>query len=83
MTAYDAETGDQAWRFHIVPGDPSQPFESNWRWRQDLGHGDGGGGNLGHFSRSRRQLLYIGTGNGAIITAHKGTHNLFLNASSP
>jgi hypothetical protein len=27
LTAYDAETGKQAWRFHIVPGDPSKPFE--------------------------------------------------------
>ena len=28
VTAYDAETGDQIWRFHTVPGDPSQGFES-------------------------------------------------------
>ncbi|MYG12166.1 MAG: PQQ-binding-like beta-propeller repeat protein, partial [Gammaproteobacteria bacterium] len=27
VTAYDAETGDQAWRFFTVPGDPSLPFE--------------------------------------------------------
>ena len=27
VTAYDAETGEQAWRFYTVPGDPSKPFE--------------------------------------------------------
>ena len=28
VTAYDAETGEQKWRFYTVPGDPSKPFES-------------------------------------------------------
>src|SRR5262249_23271422 len=28
ISAYDAETGKQAWRFYTVPGDPSKPFES-------------------------------------------------------
>ena len=44
VTAYDAETGDQAWRFYIVPGDPAQPFESNrrWRWRPRPGPASGG-----------------------------------------
>ena len=32
VTAYDAETGNQAWRWFTVPGDPSKPFEAN-RWR--------------------------------------------------
>src|SRR2546423_5469082 len=27
VTAYDAETGSQAWRWFTVPGDPSKPFE--------------------------------------------------------
>jgi quinohemoprotein ethanol dehydrogenase len=27
VTAYDADTGEQVWRFFTVPGDPSQPFE--------------------------------------------------------
>src|SRR5262245_42973386 len=27
VTAYDAATGRQVWRFYTVPGDPSQPFE--------------------------------------------------------
>ena len=28
VTAYDADTGKQMWRFYTVPGDPSKPFES-------------------------------------------------------
>jgi quinohemoprotein ethanol dehydrogenase len=28
MVAYDAETGQEVWRFWTVPGDPSKPFES-------------------------------------------------------
>ena len=27
VTAYDAETGKQLWRWFTVPGDPSKPFE--------------------------------------------------------
>ena len=45
ITAYDAETGNQVWRWFTVPGDPSKPFEDEL---------DGGGGkDLG----SRRQIL--------------------------
>ncbi len=28
ISAYDAETGKDVWRFYTVPGDPSKPFES-------------------------------------------------------
>ena len=27
LAAFDAETGEEAWRFYTVPGDPAQPFE--------------------------------------------------------
>ncbi|MFC4296208.1 PQQ-dependent dehydrogenase, methanol/ethanol family [Novosphingobium tardum] len=27
LAAYDAKTGNEAWRFYTVPGDPSKPFE--------------------------------------------------------
>jgi quinohemoprotein ethanol dehydrogenase len=31
ITAYDAETGDQKWRWYTVPGDPAKPFEdASW-----------------------------------------------------
>jgi quinohemoprotein ethanol dehydrogenase len=26
VTAYDAMTGKESWRFYTVPGDPSKPF---------------------------------------------------------
>jgi quinohemoprotein ethanol dehydrogenase len=28
VTAYDAQTGEQAWRFYVVPGNPADGFES-------------------------------------------------------
>ena len=28
VTAYEADTGEQAWRFFIVPGNPADGFES-------------------------------------------------------
>jgi len=28
VTAYDADSGRQIWRFYTVPGDPSKPYES-------------------------------------------------------
>ena len=39
VTAYDAETGEQAWRWFVVPGDPSKPFEDeiDGKGRKDLG----------------------------------------------
>ncbi len=72
VTAYDAETGKQIWRFYTVPGDPSKPFENKamkmaaktWSgqwWKL------GGGGNAWHAISYDPQLdlLYIGTGQGA------------------
>lgn len=72
VTAYDAMTGEQRWRFYIVPGDPSQPFESkametaakSWDgewWKY------GGGGTAWDAMAfdPELNLLYIGTGNGS------------------
>jgi quinohemoprotein ethanol dehydrogenase len=49
ITAYDAKTGKQLWRFYTVPGDPSKPFENKamamaaktWSgtWWKDYGGG--------------------------------------------
>ena len=72
ITAYDADTGQQIWRFYTVPGDPSQPFESpalesaaktwvgEW-WKL------GGGGPVWDaiVYDPTLNLLYIGVGNGA------------------
>ena len=39
VTAYDAASGEQKWRWFTVPGDPAKPFENEAmaRGRQDLG----------------------------------------------
>ncbi|MDX1586255.1 MAG: PQQ-binding-like beta-propeller repeat protein, partial [Balneolaceae bacterium] len=72
VTAYDAATGEEAWKFYIVPGNPADGFESEamemaaetWTgewWKH------GGGGNAWHGFTYDPELdvLYIGTGNGS------------------
>jgi quinohemoprotein ethanol dehydrogenase len=89
VTAYDAETGEQAWRFWIVPGNPADGFENaamemaakTWTgewWKH------GGGGNAWHgFTYDPEfNTIYIGTGNGSPwnqkIRSPEGGDNLFL-----
>ena len=89
VTAYDAETGREAWKFYIVPGDPAKGFENEamkmaaetWKgewWKH------GGGGNAWHgFTYDPDfDVLYIGTGNGSPwnqkIRSPGGGDNLFL-----
>ena len=89
LSAYDAETGELAWRFFTVPGDPSLPFEhpeleqaaATWTgqwWKY------GGGGTVWNaivYDADFDQLLF-GTGNGApwprAIRSPEGGDNLFL-----
>jgi quinohemoprotein ethanol dehydrogenase len=72
VTAYDADTGKQVWRFYTVPGDPSKPFENpaleraakTWKgewWTL------GGGGPVWDaiVYDPILDLIYIGVGNGA------------------
>lgn len=89
VTAYDAQTGKQAWRFYIVPGNPADGFENDamemaaetWTgewWKH------GGGGNAWHAFTYDAELetLYIGTGNGSPWNRKNrspdGGDNLFL-----
>lgn len=67
--AYDVETGQRAWRFYTVPGDPSKPFEqpvlAEWAktWSGDWWKIGGGGpvwGGIAYDSDS--DILYVGTG---------------------
>ena len=89
VTAYDADTGQVAWRFFLVPGDPSQPFEhpemelaaqtwgGEW-WKY------GGGGTAWNSLVYDEEFnsLYIGVGNGAPwpreIRSPGGGDDLFL-----
>jgi len=91
VSAYDAETGEMAWRFYTVPGDPSKPFENpilemaaeTWTgewWKL------GGGGTVWDSLAydSELDLLYVGVGNGAPwnqqIRSPGGGDNLFLSS---
>ena len=42
VTAYDAETGEQVWRFYTVPGDPAKRLRdaATWRWRAKTWNAD-------------------------------------------
>jgi quinohemoprotein ethanol dehydrogenase len=72
VTAYDAMTGEQRWRFYTVPGDPSKPFESKAMemaaktWDGDWWKYGGGGTAWDAMAFDPElNLLYIGTGNGS------------------
>ena len=74
VTAYDAETGNQAWRWFTVPGDPSKPFEDESMaaaaktWDPAGKYWINGGGGTAWDTITfdpDLNLVYIGTGNGA------------------
>jgi len=72
ISAYDAETGKQLWRFYTVPGNPADGEEDAYlkaaasTWNGDFWKW-GGGGTVwdGVVYDSRLNLLFIGTGNGS------------------
>ena len=73
VSAYDAETGKQLWRFYTIPGDPSQPPENDamkmaaatWPKTGDWWKIGGGGTVWDAITYDPvSDLLYIGTGNG-------------------
>lgn len=91
VSAYNAMTGKQAWRFYTVPGDPAKPFENaalkkaaaTWKgewWKV------GGGGTVWDSVAYDPQLdlLYVGTGNGSPWNQHVrspgGGDNLYLSS---
>ncbi|MBS7458885.1 PQQ-dependent dehydrogenase, methanol/ethanol family [Coralloluteibacterium stylophorae] len=92
VTAYDAETGEQAWRFFTVPGDPAKPQENAAlemavkTWHGDNWVAQGGGGTAwDSFAYDPElNLLYIGVGNASYWnygTRSEGKgDNLFLSS---
>lgn len=89
VTAYDAETGEQAWRWYTVPGNPADGFENaamemaakTWTgewWKF------GGGGTAWNAMTYDPEFnrVYIGTGNGSPwnhqLRSPEGGDNLFL-----
>ena len=92
VTAYDAETGNQLWRWFTVPGDPSKPFENDamaaaaktWDPSGKDWVVTGGGGTVWDTITFDPQLnlIYIGTGNGSPwnrnFRSPTGGDNLYL-----
>src|SRR5260370_13689161 len=91
VTAYDADTGNQAWRWFVVPGDPSKPFEdasmeaAAKTWDPAGKYWINGGGGTPWDTMAYDpdlNLLYIGTGNGAPwnrkLRSPSGGDNLYL-----
>lgn len=89
VTAYDANTGKQAWRFYTVPGNPAKGFENKaMKMAAKTWAGEwwkfGGGGTVWNAMAydPGSNTLYLGTGNGypynhKVRSAGKGD-NLFL-----
>ncbi len=91
VTAYDAETGAQKWRWFTVPGDPAQPYENDAMeqaaktWDPAGKYWELGGGGTVWDTMAfdpDLNLLYIGTGNGSPWIRSKrspaGGDNLYL-----
>jgi len=90
VTAYDAATGKQQWRFYTVPGNPADGFEDEAMamaaktWRGEWWKYGGGGGTAWHAMAydPKFNRLYIGTGNGSPwnhkIRSPGGGDNLFV-----
>ncbi|MGI9324915.1 MAG: PQQ-dependent dehydrogenase, methanol/ethanol family [Pseudomonadales bacterium] len=92
VTAYDAASGEQAWRFYTVPGDPSLPFEhpemevAAETWKGGNWWEVGGGGTVWNSIVYDPDFnnVYLGVGNGApwtrAIRSPGGGDNLFLSS---
>ncbi|SOY87518.1 PQQ-dependent dehydrogenase, methanol/ethanol family [Cupriavidus taiwanensis] len=91
ITAYDAATGAQQWRWFTVPGDPSKPFEDESMaaaaktWDPSGKYWEAGGGGTAWDTLAfdpELNLMYVGTGNGAPWSRSKrspaGGDNLYL-----
>ena len=92
VSAYKADTGELAWRFYTVPGDPSKPFESKElekaapTWKGGNWWEIGGGGTVWDSMAFDPELdtLYVGTGNGSPwnqkMRSPGGGDNLYLSS---
>jgi quinohemoprotein ethanol dehydrogenase len=91
ITAYDAETGAQAWRWFVVPGDPAKPYEDDSMaaaaktWDPAGKYWVNGGGGTPWDTMAYDpdlNLIYIGTGNGSPwnrnLRSPSGGDNLYL-----
>ena len=91
VSAYDAETGELAWRFYTVPGNPADGFENQaLEMAAETWTGEwwtmGGGGTVWDsiVYDPELDLLYIGVGNGSPwdrnLRSPGGGDNLFISS---
>jgi len=91
VSAYDAETGELAWRTYTVPGNPADGFESAameraaQTWTGEWWVAGGGGTPWdGMAYDPELRLLYVGTGNGSPpvrwLRSPGGGDNLYLSS---
>jgi len=91
VTAYDAASGELKWRWFIVPGDPSRPYENEAMaraaetWDPAGKYWQAGGGGTPWDTMAYDaglNLIYIGTGNGSPwsrkMRSPAGGDNLYL-----
>ena len=91
VTAYDAASGKQKWRWFTVPGDPKKPYEdasmaaAAKTWDPSGKYWESGGGGTPWDAMAfdpDLNLMYIGTGNGSPWSRAKrspgGGDNLYL-----
>lgn len=92
VTAYDLKTGEEKWRFWIVPGDPKNGYETpememaakTWDPNSDWKTGVGGTSWGESAYDPELNLLYVGTGNSTPYPiwyrSPSGGDNLFLSS---
>ena len=91
VSAYDATTGELAWRFYTVPGNPADGFENEAMkmaaetWTGEWWKMGGGGTAWDSFAYDPElDLLYVGTSNGSPwnhrIRSPEGGDNLFVSS---
>ncbi len=91
VSAYDADSGALVWRTYTVPGDPSDPVESEAlavaadTWSGEWWKGGGGGTVWDSMAYDPELgLLYVGTGNGSPwvreLRSPGGGDNLYLSS---
>ena len=92
ISAYSLHDGKLAWRFFIVPGDPTEPFEhpelemaaKTWDPKSRWDVGGGGTAWDGMVYDPELKLLYVGTGNSALYNSRErspaGGDNLFISS---
>ena len=91
ITAYDSASGEQKWRWFVVPGDPSKPYENEAMaraaetWDPAGKYWEAGGGGTPWDTMAydpELNLVYIGTGNGSPwsrkLRSPSGGDNLYL-----